>query len=393
MLIYGTRPEAIKLAPIIAQLKSDPHFQPIVAVTGQHREMLDQINEGFGIEPDIDLDIFAHGQSLGSIAAKTVMGVESALAEHKPRAVIVQGDTSSAFVAGLAAFYARVPVVHVEAGLRTPTIDSPFPEEGNRRLLTRIAALHLAPTAANRDALERESVSASDIVVTGNPVIDALHEAVSRSERPRDQRVARALASPDPVVLVTSHRRESLGDPMANTAAAIRRLALLHPHCSFVFPLHANPLVRETFRPVLEDLPNVILTDPLGYFELAHVLSRCTLVLTDSGGIQEEAPALGVPVVVLREETERVEGVVAGTAVLVGTHTERIVDVVHNLLTDAEAHRSMAESINPYGDGRAAERTVQALAAFLGLGSRPAEFMPGRRRSHRHAALAMEGAA
>ncbi len=397
MLIYGTRPEAIKLAPIIAQLKSDPRLRPIVAVTGQHREMLDQINNGFGIEPDVDLDIFAHGQSLGSIAAKTVVGVESALAFHKPKAVIVQGDTSSAFVAGLAAFYARVPVVHVEAGLRTPTIDSPFPEEGNRRLLTRIAALHLAPTAANRDALERESVAAEDIVVTGNPVIDALHEAVARSEEPSDRRVARALASPNPVVLVTSHRRESLGAPMANTAAAIRRLALLHPRCSFLFPLHANPLVRETFRPVLGDLPNVILTEPLGYFELAHVLSRCALVLTDSGGIQEEAPALGVPVVVLREETERLEGVVAGTAVLVGTHTERIVKTVHNLLTDAEAHRSMAEAINPYGDGRAAERTVHALAAFLGLGSRPTEFMPGRRQPCSNAvvrdAMEMEGAA
>lgn len=392
MLIYGTRPEAVKLAPIIAGLKADPHFRPIVAVTGQHRDMLDQINHGFGVEPDIDLDIFAHGQSLGSIAAKTVVGVESALQEHKPRAVIVQGDTSSAFVAGLAAFYAQVPVVHVEAGLRTPSIDSPFPEEGNRRLLTRIAALHLAPTLANRDALEREGVPASDIVVTGNPVIDALHEAAARSAVPDDPRVALALASRKPVVLVTCHRRESLGEPMANTAEALRRIALLHPECSFVFPMHANPLVRETFRPVLQDLSNVILTEPLGYFELAHVLSRCTLVLTDSGGLQEEAPALGVPVVVLREETERMEGVLAGTAALVGTDADRIVAIVHNLLTDAEAHRSMAEAINPYGDGRAAERTIQALAAFLGFGARPTEFIP-RRRPLRSSVLAMEGAA
>lgn len=374
MVIYGTRPEAVKLAPIITGLKDGGQFRVIVAVTGQHREMLDQINEGFGIEPDIDLDIFAHGQSLSSIAAKTLLGVEGVLEEHRPAAVIVQGDTSSAFVAGLAAFYAKIPVVHVEAGLRTPSIDSPFPEEGNRRLLTRITALHLAPTETNREALESEGVPADQIVVTGNPVIDALQQAAARRAVPSDPRVAAALESAQPLVLVTSHRRESIGTPMENTAGALQRLAALHPETTFIFPLHANPLVRATFRPVLEALPNVVLTEPLDYFELAHVMSRSTLTLTDSGGIQEEAPSLGVPVVVLRQETERMEGVHAGTAVLVGTDQDRIVDVVHRLLSDSEAHRAMAVATNPYGDGQASRRTAEALAAFFGLGPKPADF-------------------
>lgn len=379
MVVYGTRPEGVKLAPIIQAFTRDPRFFVTVVITGQHREMLDQVNRGFGIVPDLNLDVFSAGQSLCQLAAKTMTGVEAALTTHNPKAILVQGDTSSAFAAGLAGFYNKVPVVHVEAGLRTATIDSPFPEEGNRRLLTRISALHLAPTQANKENLVTEAVLESDIVVTGNPVIDALHSAVAAKASFRDPRVTEAVASSDQVVLVTSHRRESWGDPMREIAEALRELCLAHPTVRFVFPLHANPSVREIFRPQLEGLQNCLLTDPLDYFELASLMAQCRLVITDSGGIQEEAPALGVPVVVLREETERMEGVDAGTAVLVGTDRHRIVQVATELLCDSAAHAQMAGAINPYGDGHAAERTVAAVAQLLGVGTRLPDFDPRRK--------------
>ena len=378
MAVYGTRPEAVKMAPIIGALNADSGFSCDVVVTGQHRDMLDQINRAFGVVPRMDLDIFHHGQSISALAAKTLHGMESVLECLRPDAVLVQGDTTSALAAGLAAFYGRVPVVHVEAGLRTPTLHSPFPEEGNRRLLTRIASLHLAATPRNRDTLIGEGVNPGDIVVTGNPVIDAIRMAVDVEVHHADERVGAAMASGRPLILVTAHRRESWGKPMTGIAAALHRIATAFPEVMLVFPMHANPVVRDAFRPVLGELENVVLTEPLEYFELARVLSCSRLVLTDSGGIQEEAPALGVPAVVLREETERSEGVDAGTAVLVGTDPDRIFAAVEALLRAAPVPASAVMVRNPYGDGQAAARTVAALAAYFGIGDRMPDFSGAR---------------
>lgn len=374
MPVYGTRPEAVKMAPIIEALIASEAFHCDAVVTGQHRDMLDQINRAFLIEPRVDLDIFRHGQSITSLASRTLSGMEKVLAELRPDAVMVQGDTTSALAAGLAAFYSRVPVVHVEAGLRTPNLHSPFPEEGNRRLLTRIASLHLAATPGNRDTLLGEGVPARDIAVTGNPVIDAIRRAVNVEVEHADARVAAAVASDCPLILVTAHRRESWGRPMDDIAKALHRIATSFPNLVLIFPLHANPVVRQHFEPVLGHLANVVLTEPLGYFELARVLGRSTLALTDSGGIQEEAPALGVPVVVLRDETERAEGVDAGTAVLVGSDPDLIVETVTSLLGAGAASSRGIKERNPYGDGRAAERTVAALGAFFGIADRLPDF-------------------
>ncbi|MDR3201636.1 MAG: UDP-N-acetylglucosamine 2-epimerase (non-hydrolyzing), partial [Bifidobacteriaceae bacterium] len=296
MVVYGTRPEGIKLAPVVNALRGSAAFRCDVAVTGQHREMLDQVNRGFGIEPDVDLDIFSHGQSPAEIAAKTLTRLEGAISERGPRAVIVQGDTTSALAAGLAAFYNRVPVVHVEAGLRTDSLWSPYPEEGNRRTLTQIASLHLAPTARNKEHLVRSGIEPAAVAVTGNTVIDALIEAVRLPHAVADPRLAALLADPRPLVLVTSHRRESWGEPMRRTARALARLAAGEPGVAFLFPLHANPLVQEIFRPALGGIDNVVLTESLGYLDLAKAMSASTLIITDSGGIQEEAPSLGKPV-------------------------------------------------------------------------------------------------
>lgn len=377
MTVYGTRPEAIKLAPVITALHADPRFETVTVVTGQHRDMLDAINAAFEITPAHDLDVFEPGAALTTLAAKTLTGLGPVLRRVRPDAVVVQGDTTSALAAGLAAFYERIPVVHVEAGLRTTSIAAPYPEEGNRRLLSAITALHLAPTPAAADNLRRGGVAASDIVVTGNTVIDALQLTLARRPAPVDPAVADVLADPRRVVLVTAHRRESWGAPLAAVAEAIRRLADTHTDTVFVLPVHANPAVADVFRLALADTANVRLTDPLTYTDLCLVLQRSTLVITDSGGLQEEAPALGIPVIVLRDETERPEAVDAGTALLVGTDTERIVAAANQLLSDADAYAAMAQAINPFGDGRAAERTVAALAAMFDLGERIADFSPG----------------
>ncbi len=374
MPVYGTRPEAIKMAPIVAALESDPRLDCTVVVTGQHRAMLDQVNEVFGITPAHDLDIFAHGQGLEAVTSRTLERLTPVLRDERPDVVVVQGDTTSAFAAGLAAFYLKIPVVHVEAGLRTATIWSPFPEEGNRRLLSHITSLHLAPTAGSRDNLLREGVDPTTVVVTGNSVIDALL-STAKVERPVvDPILAAADLDGRRVVLVTSHRRESWGEPMRSTARALARLATTEPEVVFVLPLHANPLVREIFVPALSELPNVLLTEPLGYTDFAQLTARSTLVVTDSGGVQEEAPSLGKPVLVLREDTERPEAITAGTATLIGTDEERVVNEVGKLLHDASHYAAMANAVNPYGDGRAAERSVAAIAAMLGVGERLADF-------------------
>ena len=380
MLIYGTRPEAIKMAPLVRAMRDDDRFRPIVVVTGQHREMLDQVNDFFGITPDVDLDIHAPGQSLTQVTTRTLTGVGEQIEALSPDVILAQGDTTSAFAAGLAAFYHEVPVAHVEAGLRTGSIASPFPEEANRRLLGQITSLHLCPTGRSRDNLLREAFDPTTILVTGNTVIDALLDAVTRPVPPSDPALAEALSDPDRrVVLVTAHRRESWGEPMERIGRAIARLAQSHPDTLFVLPAHRNPPVREALLPNIAGCDNVVITEPLEYGQFCTLMNRADVVLTDSGGVQEEAPALSKPVLVMRENTERPEAIAFGVARLVGTDEERIVTEVSRLLDDAEAYGAMARAANPYGDGRAAARILAALAAAFGRGERLPDFDPAGR--------------
>jgi len=374
MLVYGTRPEAIKMAPIVAAVQAADDLTASVVVTGQHREMLDQVNGLFGITPDVDLELLAHGQTLSQMTTKVLDRLAPVLEEVRPDAVVVQGDTTSAFAAGLAAFYQKIPVFHVEAGLRTEDPLNPFPEEMNRRLTTRLSVLHLAPTSTSRDNLLAEGVDPSSVVVTGNSVIDALLSTV-RSRSGFETPALQVLDSTDgKMVLVTAHRRESWGAPLESVGRALARLATTFADVTFVLPLHANPVVRESLVPAVGDLANVIITDPLAYGDFSRLIERATVVLTDSGGVQEEAPSLGKPVLVMRENTERPEAVDAGTVRLVGTEEDAVVDAVSTLLTDEAAFAAMANAVNPYGDGKAAERTVAAIRQYFGLGERIADF-------------------
>jgi UDP-N-acetylglucosamine 2-epimerase (non-hydrolysing) len=368
MVVYGTRPEAIKLAPVVRELRRTPGLDVVVGVTGQHRAMLDQVNELFGIVPDLDLDVILPRQQLHEMTQRILAGLTDALREVRPDAIVVQGDTTTTFVAALAAFYEQVPVLHVEAGLRTDNRYNPFPEEINRRLTTQLSSLHLAPTAGSRANLLRDGVAAGDVVVTGNTVIDALLDVVARDLPPENP--ALAVLDGRPAVLVTSHRRESWGEPMSRTAAAIARLAKEFPDVAFLLPAHLNPVVREVLLPPLEGMDNVTITDPLSYADFSRAMAASSIMLTDSGGVQEEAPSLGKPVLVLRETTERPEAVVAGTVRLVGTDEQLIVDEVSTLLTDRAAYDAMARAVNPYGDGRAAGRVRAAIEQQLGLGTR-----------------------
>ncbi|WP_238999279.1 non-hydrolyzing UDP-N-acetylglucosamine 2-epimerase [Segeticoccus rhizosphaerae] len=370
MTVYGTRPEAIKVAPVVRALESASGMASVTVVTGQHREMLDQVNEIFGICPDHDLDIFSHGQSLAQITARVLERLDPVLDDEQPDAVIVQGDTSTSTAAALATFYRRIPVVHLEAGLRSGDIDSPFPEEANRRLTSQIARLHLAPTPRSRDNLLREGVSADDVVVTGNTVIDALLATVDKEVSFTDPMLEKLAAADQRVLLVTTHRRENWGGAMEGMGRALARLAQAFPEQWIVLPAHRNPIVREAVLPHLEGLPNVVVTEPLGYGEFTRLLSMANIVLTDSGGVQEEGPSLGKPVLVMRENTERPEALDAGTVKLIGTGEDRIVGEVTRLLVDKMAYAAMANAVNPYGDGYAAQRTVAALSHMFGLGER-----------------------
>lgn len=375
MLVYGTRPEAIKMAPLVRALQADADFKPVVVVTGQHREMLDQVNSFFSITPTADLDVHRAGQTLTEVTTAVLAGAGRQVQEHKPDLVVVQGDTTSALAGALAAFYHRVPVAHLEAGLRTGTLDSPFPEEANRRLIGQLASLNLCPTPSSRDNLLREGFDPETIVVTGNTVIDALLEAVSREVEITEPALRQALADPGrPVVLVTAHRRESWGAPMERVGHAVALLADARPSTVFVLPAHRNPLVREALLPQVGHLPNVVVTEPLDYAQFCAVMNRADLVLTDSGGVQEEAPALSKPVLVMRDNTERPEALAAGVARLVGTDEERIVQTVSTLLDDPQAYQAMARATNPYGDGRASERVLAAFAAAFGRGQRLPDF-------------------
>lgn len=376
MTVYGTRPEAIKVAPIIKALEASEKFESIAVVTGQHREMLDQVNELFGIEPVEDLNIMSQGQTLNGIVARVIEGIDSVYEKYQPDAVIVQGDTSTVMGAAVAAFNREIPVVHLEAGLRSGDIHSPFPEEANRKITSQITALHLAPTAESKENLLREDLPEENIVVTGNSVIDALFETVRKDIKFSDSQLENLVASGQPIVLVTTHRRENWGKPMEQIGGAVAELAHKYPEHQFVFPVHKNPLVRQAVLPYLEGLNNVLVIEPLAYAEFTHLIKSAHIVLTDSGGVQEEAPSLGKPVLVMRENTERPEAVEAGTVCLIGTDTERIVDEVSYLIDSKDHYDSMANAVNPYGDGKAAERTVAALEEFFGLGNRIQDFNP-----------------
>ena len=370
MPIFGTRPEAIKVAPIVKALQQDERFHCVVTVTGQHREMLDQVNELFGIVPDHDLNIIRPRQTLNGVFARTVEGLDTVLQDERPDAVVVQGDTTTSTAAAVAAFNLGIPVVHAEAGLRSFDIASPFPEEANRKITSQIAALHLPPTSVSRDNLLREAVAAEDVYVTGNTVIDALLEAVEARVPFEDEALAQAVGTGRRIVLVTTHRRENQGDAMRGVGRALARLARDHDDAIFVLPAHRNPVVREAILPALEGLENVLVTEPLAYGEFTHLLSVAHVVVTDSGGVQEEAPSLGKPVLVMRDNTERPEAVSAGTVRLIGTDEDVVVAEVHRLLTDDDAYAAMSNAVNPYGDGRAAARTVSGIAQLLGVGER-----------------------
>ena len=380
MTIYGTRPEAIKVAPIIKAIEAAEDLESITVVTGQHREMLDQVNTMFEIVPDHDLNIMASGQTLNGIVAKVISGVDQILEDEKPDAVIVQGDTSTVMGAAVASFNRQIPVIHLEAGLRSGDINSPFPEEANRKLTSQIAALHPAPTDTSKSNLTREAVSENDIVVTGNSVIDTLMFATENLEvHFEDLRLEQLQKDKDAgtagrILLVTAHRRENLGAAMEDIGAAIAEIARKYPDLTIVFPIHKNPKVRAAIRPAVEGLDNVVLIEPLAYAEFTRALSLADVVLTDSGGVQEEAPSLGKPVLVMRENTERPEAVVAGTVKLIGTHKQRLVDEVSLLLDSEEAYAGMANAVNPYGDGKAAERTVEAIRWKFTGGERPMDF-------------------
>lgn len=377
MVVYGTRPEAIKVAPVVTALEGSAVLDVVPVVTGQHREMLDQVNAVFGIRPVHDLALMEHGQSLTRVFSRVLTGLDAVLLAETPDAVLVQGDTTTSTAAAVAAFHRQIPVIHLEAGLRSHDIASPFPEEANRRITTQIASLHLAPTAISRTNLVGSGVAGAAVVVTGNTVIDALLEVIARDVPRAEPALARLEQGSGPVLLVTTHRRENWGEPMRAIGRALGRIARAFPELTVVLPAHRNPVVRDAVLPGVDGLANVLITEPLSYTDFAWLTRRATVVLTDSGGVQEEAPSLGKPVLVMRENTERPEAVTAGTVRLVGTEEDRVVAEVATLLSDPQAYEAMARAVNPYGDGHAATRAVAAIAQLLGVGSRIEEFDPG----------------
>ena len=367
LTILGTRPEAIKLAPVIAEFGRRPgQFNSRVCVTAQHREMLDQVLDLFEIRPHHDLGIMTPGQSLSQITARAVEGLDRVIREEAPDAVLVQGDTTTAFCGALAAFYHRISVGHVEAGLRTGNMHSPFPEEANRCLITRLTDFHFAPTERARRALIEERIPDRDVFVTGNTVIDALlwvRDLVRDNPPLLPEGLASSLDG-HKVVLVTGHRRESFGEGFENICCAIRETADSFRDTVFVYPVHMNPNVRRPVQDILSGIPNVSLIEPLDYISLVQLMKKSLLILTDSGGIQEEAPSLGVPVLVMRETTERPEGVEAGVLKVVGSRKDRILNETKRLLTDQSAYDEMVKGGNPFGDGKAAKRIVSALLEY-----------------------------
>ncbi len=365
MPIFGTRPEAIKMAPVIAELNKAPEFEAVVVVTAQHREMLDQVLELFRITPAYDLNIMSNGQTLSQITARVLEGMDTVFEGVHPDMVLVHGDTTTTFAAALAAYYRKVPVGHVEAGLRTSNKFSPYPEEMNRKLAGSLSDLHFAPTQAAKENLLREGVSPNSITVTGNTVIDALLGVVGLKYDFTGTELASVDFERKRVILITSHRRENIGNPMIEIFTAVKNIITANQDVEVVFPVHKNPIVRDIANDVLKGLDRVHLIEPLEYLPFANLMGRCYMIMTDSGGIQEEAPSLGKPVLVLRDTTERPEALNAGTARLAGTDAKSIAVHAQRLLDDTVEYARMANATNPYGDGKAAERIVKALRDYF----------------------------
>ena len=372
MTVFGTRPEAIKMAPLVLELQKRDEIESIVCLTAQHRQMLDMVMDMFGITADYDLNIMRERQTLAGITTRALSGLDDVMREAKPDVVLVHGDTTTTLAGSMAAFYNQIKVGHVEAGLRTYDKYSPFPEEMNRRITGVIADFHFSPTISNKRNLLRETVDESKIYITGNTVIDAIHYTVKEDYKFKDEKLAKVDYKNRRVILVTAHRRENLGEPLENICNAIKRLADEFKDTEIIYPVHLNPAVREVAFKILGDTGNVHLIEPLDVDQLHNLMSRCFMVMTDSGGLQEEAPALGKPVLVLRQETERPEAIAAGTAKLAGTDEERVYMLAKELLTSEAEYSKMAHAVNPYGDGRASERIADALLyEFKYINKRP----------------------
>lgn len=376
MTVFGTRPEAIKMAPLVHELAKGEHTESIVCVTAQHREMLDQVLDIFEIKPDYDLNIMQPRQTLALITEKSLHGLDEVLEEAKPDVVLVHGDTSTTFAGALAAFYHKIPVGHVEAGLRTYDKYSPFPEEMNRKLTGQIASLHFAPTVRNRDNLAKEDIR-DNVYICGNTVVDAIHITVRDDFAFRDEQLKALDFAANRVVLVTAHRRENYGEPLENICRAIAELAEAYPDVHFVYPVHLSPYVRETAEKFLGGNERIHLIHPLSVDEMHNLMARCYFIMTDSGGLQEEAPSLGKPVLVLRRETERPEAIEAGTVKLAGVEQAEITRLARELFDDKDAYAAMAHAVNPYGDGQTSARIVAAIEQYFGRrADAPTPFAP-----------------
>lgn len=367
MTLFGTRPEAIKMAPLVKALNADPDIESIVCVTAQHRQMLDQVLSLFSITPDYDLNIMKSGQTLSEITSRVLLGLEEVMKNEKPDLVLVHGDTTTTFAGGLAAFYQQIPVGHVEAGLRSGNHYSPYPEEMNRMLTSKIAEIHFAATQGNVDNLIKEGINESSIVKTGNTVIDALMTVIDKLHVFNDEALNHLDYENQRIILLTAHRRENLGEPMNHIFGAVRKIVDDYADVELVFPVHMNPVIREIADKYLKGHPRIHMIEPLGYEDFANLQSRCHLILTDSGGIQEEAPALGKPVVVLRTETERPEAVEAGTVAIAGVNFDSIYKMTSDLLSNHDLYTTMAEAVNPYGDGKACGRIVSAIKTWKNI--------------------------
>ncbi len=382
LFVFGTRPEAIKMAPVIHELKRNrKKFSVRICVTAQHRLMLDDVLKVFQLVPDYDLNIMQEGQSLEQITELVIKKVSPVIRREKPDLVLVHGDTSTTFLSALAAFYQRIPVGHVEAGLRSYDFDNPFPEEANRRLADDLSSLHFAATLGGKENILAENIVSKNVFVTGNTVIDALKWAVLQPHVFDDQVLRKCfgqiLRDPDKqVILVTAHRRENFGKPLEGVCRALKKVADRFPNVQIIYPVHLNPNVQAAVKKFLSRHPQVLLLPPLNYLDFCALLERCTFVVTDSGGIQEEAPSLGKPVLVLRQVTERPEAVAASAAKVIGTDEKKVFKEISKLLTDDSLYTKMANAINPYGDGKAAKRIADAILFYFGLGKRPKDFTP-----------------
>lgn len=365
MSVFGTRPEAVKMAPVVKKLEEAEGIESIVCVTAQHREMLDQVLNLFDISPNYDLNIMKAGQTLSEITCRALMGLEEAITAAKPHMILVHGDTTTTFAGALAGFYGQVKIGHVEAGLRSGNMYSPYPEEVNRSLTGRLANLHFAPTEGNEDNLLREGIEKDKIIVTGNTVIDALMQVINEDYKFENDVLNNIDYKNKKVILLTCHRRENLGKPMENIFSAVKEVVMKNEDVHVIFPMHLNPKVREIALGILDNIPRIHLIEPLEYEPFANLMSKAHIILTDSGGVQEEAPALGKPVLVLRTETERPEAVLAGTVKMAGIEKESIFKLADELINNKEEYDKMANAVNPYGDGKASQRIVDAIKEYF----------------------------